>query len=380
MRAWPPLRIDAALAVLLLVETVVETSFADDSWAARLAVLGPALVVAAGLVLRRREPVGAAALAAVGIAATSLLRPEVRDTLEGLFFAWLFVTYSMAIREDGRRLVAGIVLAEAGMLAAVALDDAVSIGDLAFGSVIFVLAPVFAGRMLRGRIQLERALAEKAEQVDRERARRTDEVATDERARIAGELHDVVAHALGAMTIQAAAARRLAAKDAPRAAGAFEAIEHTGREALGELRTLLEVLRGEASEADDAALMPQPGLAHLDALVRRVCRAGLPTDLEQHGVPPDALPAGVDLTAYRVVQAALEDALRSGGADHAWVTVRFLDDELRLEIHDDGSRDGRRLLGMQERVRVVGGQIEAEHRQSGGHQVVASLPLEGVPA
>src|SRR5688572_18240266 len=144
MRAWPPLRVDALLAALLLVEALVEASFADAPGAARLGVLGPALLVAAGVVLRRQDPLAAATLAALGIASTALLRAPVQNSLEGLFFAWLFVTYSMAVREDGRRLVAGIVAAEAGMLAAVLLDGDQSIGDIAFGTVVFVFAPVFA--------------------------------------------------------------------------------------------------------------------------------------------------------------------------------------------------------------------------------------------
>jgi signal transduction histidine kinase len=195
-------------------------------------------------------------------------------------------------------------------------------------------------------------------------------------------LHGVVAHALGAMTIQAAAARRLADKDAARAAGAFEAIEHTGREALGEIRTLLDVLRAEdASTAEEPALAPQPSLSTLEDLAERLRRVGLQVEVAQQGAAPAKLPTGVDLTAYRVVQEALEAALEHGHAGAASVLVRFTDDELLIEVSDDGPRGDRNLLGLQERVRVFGGRIEAGGGQpGGGHVLRAGLPLESVPA
>jgi signal transduction histidine kinase len=381
LRAWPPLRVDGALALLLLAEALIEVSLADAPWSARLAVLVPAGLMAVAILLRRTAPLVAVTLAVAGIASIGLLRESVEDALEGVWFAWLLVTYSMAARSDSRRLLVGVAISLAGAVVAILLSENPSAADFFFGVVLFIGAPVFAGRALRSRLRLGQALAAKAEQLDRERGRRAEEAAADERARIAGELHDVVAHALGAMTIQAAAARRLADKDAARAAGAFEAIEHTGREALGEIRTLLEVLRGD-EEAEQPALAPQPSLSSLTELAEQMRRSGLHVEVSQDGATPAKLPTGVDLTAYRVVQEALEAALEHGGAGAARVLVRYADHELTLEVRDDGPHGGRRMLGLQERVRVFGGRVEADDAGpgGGGHVLRASLPLEGVAA
>ncbi len=375
---WPAQRLDAALAGVLLAEALVEALLAGARLGARLAVLGPAGLVATAVALRRVQPLAAVGLAVLGIWAVNLLDRPIQDALQGVYFAWLFVTYSFAARETGRRLVLGAVLTVAGVVAIVATSDDHAATDYVIALVLFAAGPVLAGRLLHHRLHLSRALAEKARRVERDREVRAEELVSDERARIAGELHDVVAHSLGAMTIQAAAARRLAAKDAARAAGAFEAIEKTGREALAELRTLLDVLRDDGG---DRPLAPRPGMAALDELVARVRHAGLPVDLEVHGTMPSALPAGIDLTAYRVVQEALGAALEHGGAGRATVWVGFDADQLELRVVDDGTRAGSRpLLGMRERVQLYGGELLAGPAAAGGHEVRARLPLEAVPA
>ena len=170
--------------------------------------------------------------------------------------------------------------------------------------------PILLGRVLRNRSQLNATLREKAERLRRERADQAEQAAIEERTRIAGELHDVVAHAMSAMVVQAGGARRLAEKDPERAREAFAAVEETGREALTDIRRLLGVLRREDEEI---ALAPQPSLRHLDSLVRRTHAAGLPVTLEIEG-EERPLPPGVDLTAYRLVQSALGGALDHGAA------------------------------------------------------------------
>jgi signal transduction histidine kinase len=373
-------RVDALLAAVVFAEALVEAAFVDDGLGARATVVLPAGLMAGALALRRRRPLPASVLAGAAIASLGLLHQRVADGLEGVFVAWLFVNYSLASREDGRPLLAGTIAGLAAIAALVALEPDPSASDALFGVVIFLGAPTFAGRMLRSRVRLGHALAAKAEQIDRERGRRAEEAVAGERARIAGELHDVVAHALGAMTVQAAAARRLADKDAARAGGAFEAIEHTGREALGEIRTLLEVLRGE-EDPDEPALAPQPSLSALHELAADMRRAGLAVEVSQEGDAPEKLPTGVDLTAYRVVQEALETALEAGGARTAGVLVRFAGGELAIEIADDGARDGRSLVGLQERLRVFGGRVVEEGGAAdSGYVLRAILPLEGVPA
>jgi signal transduction histidine kinase len=222
-------------------------------------------------------------------------------------------------------------------------------------------------------VRLNRALREKAERLELERADRAAEAALEERTRIAGELHDVVAHALSAMVVQASGARRLAERDPARAADAFQAVETSGREALTEIRRLLGVLRRDDEEL---ALAPQPSLRHVGSLVKRLETAGLPVEL---GIEGDAreLPIGIDLTAYRVVQEALGGALEHGRAGRARVLLRYGPDHVELVVSDDGTVPERPLLGIRERVTLSGGRLRAGARRDGGHVVRARLPLGG---
>ncbi len=374
------MRIDAALAAIVIVEALFEACLTSASWPARLATAGPAAVVAAGALLYRRRPIAAVAIGAVGLGLVGLLVQPIQTALAGLYLAWLALVYAMAVRETGGRLLAGVGVALAGLLVVFAtMPGGHSLADLAASTAVFVIAPVFAGNLLNSRIQLNRALREKAARFEELLETQAQAAVTGERRRIAGELHDVVSHALGAMTIQATAARRLAASDAPRAAGSLEAVETTGREALGELRTLLGVLR--AGEPEQAPHEPQPSLASLADLAGRERIAGLPVEIEVSGERPQDLTPSVDLTAYRVVQEALEQARRHGDAGNARVSVRYLAVSLEVEVVDDGLRaSDRHLLGLHERVRLYGGEIDAGPRAEGGHVVRASLPLEGVPA
>ena len=236
-----------------------------------------------------------------------------------------------------------------------------------------MVAPVLIGRVIRSRARLNQALREKAERLEHERADRAAAAALEERTRIAGELHDVVAHALSAMVVQASGARRLAERDPARAADAFKAVETSGREALTEIRRLLGVLRREDEEI---ALAPQPSLRHVGSLVRKIEAAGLPVELAVEGDEHD-LPIGIDLTAYRVVQEALGGALEHGHAGRARVKLRYGPDQVELEVADDGSAPERPLLGIRERVALSGGRLQAGARRDGGHVVRAQLPLGG---
>jgi signal transduction histidine kinase len=376
-------RADALLAVVAVLATLAEAAFADASTGARLAALGPGALVAAGLLLRRHEPVGAVALGAAGLVGANFLEPDVYDQLNTPYFAFLFLVYSMAGREPARRLAVGVGVALAAILVITftmdeRLSDTSTLGQLLIGIGFFVAAPVFAGRLLHSRLRLNAALAAKADRAAAERSEGTREAAAAERARIASELHDLVAHALGAMTIQASAARRLAEVDADRAAEAFAAVEQTGRDALGELRTLLEVLRDEDEEPLHA---PQPRLDGLPALAERARGFGLGVTLDVDGPRPDDVPASLDLTGYRVVQDALRAARNEGGAGAARVTVRYRGDHVEVEVADDGTPAGnRRLLGLRERVRLYGGEVTVDPQTPGGHVVRAQLPLEPVPA
>jgi len=200
---------------------------------------------------------------------------------------------------------------------------------------------------------------------------------------MARELHDVVAHGVSVMLIQAGAARQVVRTSPDRAEEALLTVEATGREAMSELRRLLGVLN-EDGEATSVA--PQPGLGQLGALVDRVREAGLPAELTIDGTPRP-LPASLDTTIYRIVQEALTNALRYARRAATLVQVTFDETQVRVEILDDGPSatgdasegSGRGLVGMRQRAEQAGGRLEAGPRLGGGYAVRAWLPLEGVP-
>ena len=365
----PPGRVDAALAAVVVLAGLAELLPQEGGAAGVPAVLLPA----AGVLLHRRRPLPALALGIAGLLLSGVVAEQFTPATP--FLALIFLVFSMAARVDPPWVYVAAVATTAGGIGTMLLDPYPDVaGDYPLLAALLVAVPVAGGRLLRSRTELTRALRVKAERAERNRERIANEAVSAERTRIAGELHDVVAHALGAMTVQAAAARRLAEKDTERAGAAFQAVEATGREALSELRRLLGVLRRADEEL---ALAPQPRLAFLGDLARRMGAAGLPVQVDVHHDLP-LLPTGVDLTAYRVVQEALGEALRSGGAGRATVHVRHRGGEIEVEVLDDGRNTDRRLLGMRERVRVYGGQLEIAPRREGGHRVRARLPV-GAP-
>ena len=208
----------------------------------------------------------------------------------------------------------------------------------------------------------------------------------DERIRIARELHDVVAHHVSLMGIQAGAARRVLTTRPRQAEQTLTTIEATSREAVRELHRLLGFLRHEQEEHP---LAPQPGLRHLDALLTQVREAGLPVTLavEGHERP---VPPAVDLSAYRITQEALSNTLRHAGPTAASVTLRYRERVLEVEVADEGRKaaanghgtgpGGHGILGMRERAGLLGGRLRAESRPGGGFIVEASLPFDGEPA
>jgi len=374
-RSLGPARVDALVAVVFLVESLLEAALlyrdAEYAWIAVLAMF----VLAAGLALRRRSPLAAVLLGLVAFVGCQPLGREVNDNVYSPFFAVLFLLFSFGLHEpSGRRLLAGFALVFAGNAVALTVDDYPSnVVDVFFGGTVIAGGPILLGRVIANRSRLNATLLEKAERLRRDRTDQAEQAAAEERARIAGELHDVVAHAMSAMVVQAGGARRLAEKDPGRARDAFAAVEETGREALTEIRRLLGVLR---REDDEIALAPQPSLRHLAALVRRVEAAGLPVGLQVDG-DERPLPPGVDLTAYRLVQAALGGALEQGAAGRAEVLVRYRPDGVDLEVTDDGTEGdaARPLPGVRERVSLYGGQLHAGRRRGGGHAVRAKLPV-----
>jgi signal transduction histidine kinase len=237
------------------------------------------------------------------------------------------------------------------------------------------------GRALRRRQALAAALQDRAARLERDQEAKARSAVTDERARIARELHDVIAHSLSVIVIQAAAERRVLGEEHAATKEVLGSIEHTGRQALVELRRLLGVIR---KSDDRPALRPQPTLEHLDELLEQVREAGLTVQLQTQGerVP---LPPGVDLSAYRIVQEALTNVLKHADASHAEVLVCYHPSELDLEVIDDGhgptdGPGGHGLVGMRERVALYGGILEAGRRDGGGYRLHARLRFEPVPA
>lgn len=247
------------------------------------------------------------------------------------------------------------------------------------------------GNAIRDRKERLSALEDRARRLQRERELAAQVAVADERSRIARELHDVVAHSVSVMVIQAGAARRMLSVEPQRAADALRSVESSGREALSELRRLLGVMTSDGGEA--GGLAPQPGLAQLASLVERLGSAGLSVSVRVEG-SPRSLPPGLDLTAYRILQEALTNVLKHARGARAEVLLRFEDRELALEVVDAGSPAslsngssspsldaspsgaGRGLLGMQERVAMFGGSFEAGRLDLGGFAVRARLPLE----
>ena len=228
-----------------------------------------------------------------------------------------------------------------------------------------------------------RELAEEADALVRDRDEATRAAVVYERARIARELHDLVAHAMAIIVLQAQAGGRVLDGDVEAARRAFADIESTGREGLTELRRLLDILLVEVPPED---VDPRPGLEQVERLAQRVRDAGLPVELSVSG-DPRPLPAGVDISAYRIVQEALTNTLKHAGRASASVGVSYRPGEVELSICDDGAagprepwRDapGHGLIGMRERARLFGGSLDAGPSPTGGFRVRAVLPT-GTP-
>jgi signal transduction histidine kinase len=224
-------------------------------------------------------------------------------------------------------------------------------------------------------------------EAERQRELRARQAVADERTRIARELHDVVSQALGVIVMQAGGAGSVPVLEEPDAKAVLATIEQTGRQAFAEMRRLVSVLR---DDDEAAALAPQPTVGEIPALVARLASAGLDVDLEIEGTRREA-PAGVELSAYRIVQEALTNTLKHSGAGHATVRLTWSQDHLEVEVIDDGpvagaavpppvraDSGGKGLVGMRERVMLFGGVLEAGPSPHGGYRVAARLPLGGM--
>jgi signal transduction histidine kinase len=278
--------------------------------------------------------------------------------------------------EGWRRPVGFVLLVAAPLIvAAVGIPDSSS-ANLVLTAGIYA-GSFFLGASMRNRRLYLQQLEERAEILERERDEEAKRAVADERLRIAQELHDVVAHSMGVIAVQAGVGAHVIDNDPAEAKKSLEAISTTSRTALTEIRRLLGVLR----EDEGASYTPAPGLADMERLVREICDAGVDTHVTWNGAREE-LPPGVDFTAYRIVQESLTNALKHGGPDvHVDVTLTYEPGVLDIEVVDDGrgvngkaSEGGHGLMGMRERVAVFGGSFQAGPVVGGGFRVAVRLP------
>jgi signal transduction histidine kinase len=335
-----------------------------------------ALLIIGPLLARRRFPFGAPLAVGAGVVIASFADNALVPFDFVVFLAGCSAVFLLAQLRDWRQAVAGLAMAVGVEAIVVRNDPRGQLGQFVFVSLIFTIVWVVGFTLGRKYAEADEA-KERAARAEREREARARAAVAEERARIARELHDVVGHSVSVMTVQASGVRRLLRPEQEREREALLIVERTGREALAEMRRMVGVLR-RPEEAP--ALAPQPSLEHVDRLVEQACEAGLPVELRVEGEATE-LPAGVDLTAYRLVQEGLTNALKHARATRAEVVVHYGDGQIEVMVLDDGSGagngdgGGHGLVGMRERVSVYGGELDAGPRPGGGFRLRARLPL-----
>src|SRR5581483_880172 len=304
----------------------------------------------APLFFRRRFPMGAPLVTLVVVATTSFADGGFLDNSFVAYLTALGISAWFGMRPDRRHAIAGWAALQVVSVIVTANDPRGSpVGDYLWTAITFTVAWT-VGYALGHRLRATDESLRLAEQAERDREEQARLAVAEERARIARELHDVVGHSVSVMTVQASAVRRLLEPDQEQERDALLVVEQTGREALAEMRRMVGVLR----RPDEApALAPQPSLEHVERLVAHTRETGLPVTLRIEGTPLE-LPAGIDTTAYRIVQEALTNAVKHARASQAEVVVRYGDSGVELTVSDDGrgggdgGGSGHGLVGMRE--------------------------------
>jgi signal transduction histidine kinase len=365
-----PVRLDIALSAVLLVLVAVQVIVVHQTPANRWATAVVGGLVGGSVAVRRRYP------AVIGIGVQTLLAATgLRFSLPAgpITIGWFCALYALAVWTTFRLFVVGLIIFVTTDLAPEIYDpaDVSAIAAFTFGAVAVMI-------MLRIIVSdRDRRLSLAA----RERDLAMREAVGRERARIARELHDVIAHYVSMMVVQAGAERRVLHGTSPTTYEVLATIEQLGRSALAEMRRLVGMLRGDEQDP----LAPQHGLADVAALVAQARDAGLPVELSVHGEPRD-IPVGVDVSAYRIVQEGLTNAIRHAGSARTAVRLRYAPESVAIEIVDDGAAadgsvpsgatagSGMGLVGIRERVALYGGTLDAGRRAEGGFAVRVLLP------
>jgi signal transduction histidine kinase len=361
---------DVGLAVAFVLLVVAEAAFSPSvvsPWE-HVVVAGSAMV---GLAWRRQYPL---VVATVVVAANLLLNPQ------GLFSTLLslvLVCFTIGVETTPPRSYVGLGIVMGSSLLYSAFNTPEP-SDVA-AAIVFMAGPWTVGVVLRGQIASAEEAVARAGRLERERELESARAAAEERTRIARELHDIVAHSISVITIQAQAVRRRLGPDHAREAADLAAVESTARQAQAEMRRIFGVLR---AEGESLTLAPQPGLAELDRLVSQVGAGDMKVVLRVEGEPVPLSP-GIDLAAYRIAQEGLTNAARHADAATVQVLVRYAPDRLDVEVEDDGRglprtlSGGHGLVGIRERVALYGGEVELGTSSCGGVRLAARLPLQG---
>ncbi|MEN8041449.1 MAG: sensor histidine kinase [Actinomycetota bacterium] len=374
-------RIDALMALVLFAASImsyagfpeIESFRPTDVWSLVL-VASQTLTLA----WRRRYPIAVLVVVGLGFAIERGFNYPQSWAYFGIAFALYTIGAELPMRKS--RIVAGVTILLSGAWTAVGtfVYDIPVVAVM--GVVLYLAFPWLIGVESRRREQ--RALDLEARAIRAEMAREQDaaNAVRDERSRIARELHDVVAHEMTVMTVQASAAERVVESDPEAALVAMQNVQEAGHRGLAEMRRMLGVLR----KSDGGSLEPQPGLEGLERLVQSVTNAGLPVTVTVEG-EPRPLPPGVDVNAYRIIQESLTNSARHGGPGTvADVIVSFNDGKLGIDVLDDGRgaatnmdspESGHGLVGMSERIALLDGTIAAGPRRGGGYRVHASIPI-----
>ncbi len=386
-KRWPAWATDGVLAAVLAVLSIVALATISPGEAelysrdVDLIAYGLVLAQTLPLALRRVYPLPVLLLVVAGFFIDRSL--DYPSSVASFGFAFAF--HSLGSQLPRRRsLLLGLPIV--GLLTLFTVSGVAFSESVTWASVFLValaaMAPLMLGREVYEKRRYLSELEERADRLEREREAQAQQAVREERARIARELHDVVAHEMTVMTIQAAAARRVIDAKPEEVRPALDAIESAGHDALAEMRRLLGLLRRDGTSPE---FTPQPGLRRLDALVDQMREAGLAVDLEVDG-EPSGVPTGVDLNAYRIVQESLTNTLKHGGPQaRAVVHVEYGPDFVSVEVADNGrgaagalspaDGAGHGIVGMRERVAMLDGDFSAGPRPGGGYRVQARLPI-----